>query len=697
MKKFLLIIYFFTCGSIVLINTISAHTPGHPVTWNIKPVTMQLFARESDDSADVIFSGSVNSKGYDSIYVELYRDGIYLLRKSQSLFFNDTIADFYITHRIKAELNEYSTKTYLNSGSTTVLIDFADSLVAGDTYLILGQSNAQTADTNVSFSSEYCRTFGVQTANTNWNSYSKKDTLWARSSAKYNGYNPLSQQQPRNVCVWGMWLQKNILDSCSIPTCIINGAVHSSGISLHQRKNSNPTDSSSIYGKTLYRVQKSGLASEIKSIFWYQGESDVVSPAYLSYANKFDSLYHSWKTDYPGVDKIFVMQVRPLACNGTSAFAQELRETQRKFQSTYPDVQMISTAGIGGYFLGAPSSNCHYHYKGYQQLADILFKRIGPLYYGSTDTLSLKPPDIRKAIFTDTSRSKIAVLFDCSAPAAVPADSLGNSIKNYFYLNKVPGFSSGMITSVSLSGDTLFLNLRSSTSATFVSYIPDMYASNGSTIYNGPWIRNASGLAALTFDEVPINDPDTVSVNINIKTIIEGMYLTSPGQLSRADSLTAYIRQTSFPYEIVDSAKSLIDSVSLTGQFRFFNTGAGYYYLSLKHLNALETWSKDSGIIISGNGSVYDYDFTISDAQAYGKNLSVVGERFCIYSGDVDQSGQIDLRDMILICNDSQSFIYENHIATDLNGDSFVNLNDIVICYNNVIQFIRVLSPCLSN
>jgi len=483
----------------------------------IKPVDLQLYARDSDDSATVTISGDLSPTGYDSIFVRMYKNGSSVLRTIVKLNYSGTFAPFTITHRIHAELSEYKFTCYVKAplGDTTLLFS-VDSVVCGDAYIIAGQSNGQNPDLNVTTNDQYCRTFGKQADSMNLSTYLPADTVWHRSSATYLDFSQAgstTQNAPYNVSSLGMTLQKTIRDSCSIPTCFINGTRWGTSIISHQRNNSNPQEltRNTLYGRTLYRVTKAGLTSKIKAIIWYQGEIDVNAASgdingqnpkgisgYTTYANKFDSLYNSWKADYTGLQKIYVMQVRPLNCAGSSTNAQELRETQRQLQNTYSDVEIVSTMGIGSY-LG-----CHYAYQGYQQLAGQLFKRLDNTFYRPTngDSVNTRPPTVRKVFFVGTGKDTIAITFNNSYPASIPADSLGNSFKSYFYLNKART-SGTTISSIRMSNDTMFLKLSSATSATRLSWCPNMSDSAGN-VYNAPFARNSKGLAMLTFDDVHI-------------------------------------------------------------------------------------------------------------------------------------------------------------------------------------------------
>jgi len=582
-KKYIIIILFITgiCEAqqipfSFLKSTTSLAAP--VVVFYDKPVNMQLYQRDSDDSATVTISGQVSSLGYDSVYVELYRNDT--LIKSNSMWINYLLTtNFTITHRIKARLAQYKTKTYVKYSSTSILMSTVDSLACGDIFIIMGQSNAQNPDTLCAIDDQYCRTFGVQTDSLNTSNYNKADTSWSRSSANYNDFAILPRgNYPKNVGVWAMQLQKYIRDTCGIPTAVINGTRWGTSITSHMRNNANPTDSSTYYGKVLYRMQKSGLASKVKAVFWYQGEIDVNAPdptvsqsnprgiaGYSNYENKFDSLRSSLRSDYTSLAKIFVMQIRPLSCAGTSVFGQELRESQRQFQNTYTDVQVISTNGIGSY------SNCHYAYAGYIQIAQVVFKNVGQIYYGATDTTNCRPPTVRRAFFTSSAKTKIGIVFNNSSPSAVPSDSLSNSIKNYFFLNKLR--TTAAVSSVSISNDTMYLNLSAATTSTRLGYIPNMSDAAGS-VYNGPWIRNARGLAMLSFNNVTIYEPESIALFTRTSTVTRGREIIMDSLIKRYKANNVWTGDALYLYANADTGLANVNWLSGTADsFRCVQNG----------------------------------------------------------------------------------------------------------------------------
>ncbi|MBS1518503.1 MAG: hypothetical protein JSS91_10500 [Bacteroidetes bacterium] len=179
---------------------------------------------------------------------------------------------------------------------------------------------------------------------------------------------------------------------------------------------------------------------------------------------------------------------------------------------------------------------------------------------------------------------------------------------------------------------------------------------------------------------------------LNLVLAPEGMYNGSG--LNFADTVKAYLRNTSSPFAVVDSATAVINSTSLTAPCVFQNAGTGNYYIQIKHRNALESWSKSGGHSIT-SGVTSTYDFTNAQSQTYGSNSILIGSRFCFYSGDVNKDGIIDIADQSDIDNDAFNFS-SGYVVTDLNGDMVVDLADAVIADNNASNFISKITPGVS-
>ena len=181
---------------------------------------------------------------------------------------------------------------------------------------------------------------------------------------------------------------------------------------------------------------------------------------------------------------------------------------------------------------------------------------------------------------------------------------------------------------------------------------------------------------------------------VNIKVIPQGYYNSISRKLNMRDTAEAFLHTSSSPYDVIDSAVSVIDSVSFTGSFKFPNASSGIYYIVLKHRNTIETWSRSGGETFT-SGTIMNYDFTNAPSKAYGSNMIQVDASpllYAIFSGDVNQDGTIDATDVSSIDNDAANFV-TGYIPTDLTGDNFVDGSDFAMADNNAANFISVVRP----
>jgi pimeloyl-ACP methyl ester carboxylesterase len=176
------------------------------------------------------------------------------------------------------------------------------------------------------------------------------------------------------------------------------------------------------------------------------------------------------------------------------------------------------------------------------------------------------------------------------------------------------------------------------------------------------------------------------ALELNITLGIEGMQ----GDSNHVqDTIRVYLRNSVSPYSVADSAIAYLNS-SGNAIVNFLDATAGDYYLQTDHRNAMETWS--SMPVNFTNGITVVYDFTSSQSQAHGNNLMLRSGKWCLYSGDIDSDGSIDLSDIISTYNDASDFV-SGYVVTDLTGDNIVSLDDMIITYNNSISFVTVKRP----
>ncbi len=159
------------------------------------------------------------------------------------------------------------------------------------------------------------------------------------------------------------------------------------------------------------------------------------------------------------------------------------------------------------------------------------------------------------------------------------------------------------------------------------------------------------------------------------------------GTTQVADTVRCYLRNSVTPYSVIDSSNEIIDDDAYN--FVFLSAPAGSYYLDIKHRNSIETWSANP-VSFTGDSAVYD--FTTAANKAYGNNMILKSEKYCFYSGDVNQDGVVDVSDAISVYNDAGSFVtgYKN---TDVDGNNIVDVSDLLITYNNSVLFISKITP----
>ncbi len=445
------------------------------VTFYSRPTSLQLYPRNILDSAIVNISGIVTSTSYNKVIITMHKNGLLKDSTVAPLMFNGGNAPFAINYPIHSEKSKYLFKFYLSNQNTVTLFLRADSVCSGDVYLIDGQSNAQAVANGPGTDPQnlWVRSFGTQS---NLSSNALSDTVWGLG----NGANGNSHM---SIGVWAHRLGRMLADTAAVPVCIINGGQSSSRIVQHL-PSINHSNLSSIYGRLLYRAQKAHVENKIKALFWYQGEIDG-DTAYLQYANRFAQLHNAWEMDYPGLEKIIVIQTRPgCVISPTELYHQQIRETLRTLPDVYTNVKLMTTAGIP-YFDG-----CHFLTQGYQLLAQRLYFMLRDEFGNfSSGIASSYPPRILKAEYVST--NDIELIFDQSVIWPVPFN--GYDLKNYFYFD-----TTITVTSGSSSGDTLKLHVSNDKART-ISYLPAVYYEGTTDVYEGPWLFNNSSVGIPPF------------------------------------------------------------------------------------------------------------------------------------------------------------------------------------------------------
>ncbi|WP_240625663.1 sialate O-acetylesterase [Spirosoma pollinicola] len=458
------------------------------------PARLQLYPRDQTSNCTVSIAGRVSTGDVTTL-------SLVVLRNQQRYKYARTNTDsltgrFAFKPIIKAELSQYSFQVFAHRTIThdSIQVAFRDSIVCGDVFLIMGQSNAVGRFDSNPFRSEFCRTFGVNKGDVGYN---PADTAWCLTNTS-EGVNTL----------WGVELQRYIKEKQGIPTAIINGAVGSTDITSHAKRDANqPASMNSLYGRLYYRASKAGVASQVKAMIWRQGEAEAANDPDV-YIRVFPRLYSYWKKDYPGLKKVYHSQLNILAENVVRAGA--LRDFQRRSNATFGDNEPIATVGLPGY------QGLHYNEAGYRQYGLELYRLIARDFYASADTSNIRSPNVQRLYYSTPEQDEITLEFDTGQEVHWPADTIitnpatgrkyTQSLSSFVFTDYPTG-ENVTIKSVTEQENRLVLKLTKPSTAKHFTYLPSSYKDIEVGYYAGPVIRNRRGMRALTFYQVPIAAP----------------------------------------------------------------------------------------------------------------------------------------------------------------------------------------------
>ncbi|MBK8817912.1 MAG: hypothetical protein IPN49_02025 [Saprospiraceae bacterium] len=197
-------------------------------------------------------------------------------------------------------------------------------------------------------------------------------------------------------------------------------------------------------------------------------------------------------------------------------------------------------------------------------------------------------------------------------------------------------------------------------------------------------------------------------ITLNLTAFIEGYYTggTPPMrnvlQLSgvigstptQCDTITVQLRNSTFPYAVAASFMGVLNRDGILACKFPSDKQGGTYFVALQHRNALETWSGggDGLSATSFSAVTTNYNFTTSANQAYGGNMVGMGgggtAPFAIYSGDIDNNGEVSSGDFTIWKTNSGQ---EGYNESDLDGNGEVSSGDFTILKTN--SGVEVMNP----
>jgi uncharacterized delta-60 repeat protein len=189
--------------------------------------------------------------------------------------------------------------------------------------------------------------------------------------------------------------------------------------------------------------------------------------------------------------------------------------------------------------------------------------------------------------------------------------------------------------------------------------------------------------------------PNYLSVNscpvsLNIKTFIEGFYLGGGQMAASVDLLNQPRLCDTISIELRNEAETNIIAYSVTGVVDIYGEGefvfppevqGKSFYIVLHHRNALETWSSSPVLL---KGPITNYNFSDALSKAFDNNMRDLGDgNFAIYSGDINQDGEINQADFSSFENISHLLLI-GYLPEDLTGDGLIESSDYSLIENNL-------------
>ncbi|MFK7808523.1 MAG: T9SS type A sorting domain-containing protein [Saprospiraceae bacterium] len=405
-----------------------------------------------NNKGNAILKGKIYGiSGYDQVRVKFYKNDNLEDVYEQTLSFGGNLAYFDFNIPINAEMTNHKIELYGVDNGIETLEASADEIVAGDAYVINGQSNAVAA------ASIY---------------FADLDPFM-RSYTNANGWVYINQSFPGQ---WGGRLAKRIMDEQGVPVAIFNDAQGAQQISYFKKNYSSPT--SGNYGAQKSRLDASGVGDRARAMIWFQGEADSWSLSTDEYKAAFEELYNNWNIDY-NFEEVYIFQTRYKACSSDQPY---VLEAHRQLADEISGLHIMSSNNT--YYDG-----CHFPYSnGYKVLGDRIYGLIKRDMYNGTSS-NVTSPDVSNITVTN---NQITIQMSGTNQLT----QIGNPWADF----ELEG-GSVSITSGSVSGSTIKLNLSGEAAGvTGVSYLG--HPNNADN-----WIVNPKDIGIVCFYDFPIDNP----------------------------------------------------------------------------------------------------------------------------------------------------------------------------------------------
>ncbi len=449
---------------------------GHHLLLTQAPQHYQLIPRHLPaNRGTVTYTGMLLTPGaYEQVRLEVWR---------HNTLWHTAITNnphqFALSVQIPAELAGYYFQLWGISGNTAYLEAEACDVVAGDTYVILGQSNAKafppilTPDSSSTYMDAFIRSFGKISNN-------HAAMRWRRDFSDDNPY-----VFDDYIGQWGRVLGRQLAREQGVPVAIINGGI--GGISIDQMLPSatNRHDTARAYGRFYQRMAQAGLLQQVRALLFFQGETNAL-PSYnetvQSYQNKYLQLWQYWQLDYQP-QRSYLFQIRPGCWQGNFHVIQE---AQRRLPQLVPNLSVMSATGMN-------HDGCHYFFSnGYERAGLDIHRLVAKDLYGAPETPNIYPPQVDTIWFSDCNMTQVSLRLRHSADTY----SWTPGWESDFRLEGAPQVQ---VLNGQITGHTVVLNLSQAPGIGFtgLSYLSHPLGAEAP-------VKNANGIGMLAFHNMPV-------------------------------------------------------------------------------------------------------------------------------------------------------------------------------------------------
>lgn len=424
------------------------------ITYNAIPADMQLFQRDvrTNKAITGITGVVLTTSGYTQLEARLTNEsGNEVFTTRQNLLYTGSRAPFSLTIEIPAACNNHRLEIRGFKQSTGLWVSErrVEKLLAGDIFLITGQSNAIAwSSPNFADLDEYTRSWHPPYG-------------WGQLNFSFPGQ-------------WGARLAKRIATDVRIPVAIFNEAAGANSIPLYLKDSKDSMQGN--YGAMYKRLAGAGLPRRARAAFWFHGEADAWGMTTSSYVNYFRQLRDAWRLDY-GVERVFLFQMRYQSCFSPMPFIMEAHRQIGDLEG----VDVMSTTNTR-------HDSCHFYYEdGYKTLGDRLFDLVAYNFYNRNNVEAL-PPDVVRAYHS--APQEITIEVENTATLRVIGSPWNDFRTEGANVPIVNGRVEGNLI-------RLTTNAAISNAVTGISYL-------GHTGSANRWIVNGRDVGLLTFHNVPL-------------------------------------------------------------------------------------------------------------------------------------------------------------------------------------------------